>query len=253
MPSPNGLHMVGFQGSVAQNAVLANIPLLTDVVFANTAAGYLPPFAYKLMANYVQADAASVAYINTPTLRIPQFPYLSNLDLAADPPNLPPMNLYGDSGPLLPATDPFNITLSRAGSGTSVCASLNWVSRQRVTPVKKDIRTVRATASITRVASAWASGSLTIADVLPSGTYEIHGMAAFGTNLLAARLIFPDQIERPGCLAQVAIGEYSWDYFRYGNLGVWGSFSSYALPVLEIIGFGANTSQTVYIDIVKVG
>lgn len=246
-------HLLAFQGSVAQNASLAAIPLITDTVFSNTSGGYLPPSNFKALRAYCQIDAGSIARIDTPLLRIPVFPYLANLDLAADPPNLPPVNDWWDNGPVIPQNDQLNFVVSRAGAGASVCTGLMWCAARSPSPAAGDVRTIRATSTITRVASAWTEGSLTLQDQLPSGRYQIVGMAAFGTNLLAARFIFPDQQLRPGTIAQQAIGEYSWDRFRYGNMGVWGSFYSTAVPTVQVLGYGANTSQTYLIDVIKIG
>lgn len=246
-------HLLAFQGSVAQNASLANIPLVTDTVFSNTSGGYLPPSNFKAMIAYAKVDSGSIARIDTPLLRIPVFPYLPNIDLAADPPNLPPLNEWYDSGPMIPQNDQLNFVVSRAGAGASDCTGLIWCAARTPSPVTGDVRTIRATSAITRVANAWTEGTLTLQDQLPSGRYQIVGLATFGTNLLATRFIFPDQQLRPGTLAQQAVGEYSWDRFRTGNMGVWGSFYSTAVPTVQILGYGANTSQTHLIDVIKIG
>lgn len=249
----NNFHLLAFQGSVAQNASLASIPLITDTVFSNVTGGYLPPTNFRAWMAYTQLDAGTIARLDTPNLRIPVYPYMSNLDLAADPPNLPPMNQWDDSGPTILQNDQFNMVVSRAGAGGSVSTGLVWLGQKTPSAVYGDVRTIRATSSITRVASQWVEGSLTLQDTLPNGRYQIVGLASFGTNLIATRFIFPDQSYRPGVIAQQAIGEYGWDKFRYGNSGVFGSFFSTALPTVQILGYGANTSQTHLIDIIKIG
>lgn len=246
-------HLLAFQGSVAQNASLANVPLVTDTVFSNTSGGYLPPTNFKALVGYGRIDSGSIARLDTPNLRIPVYPYLANLDLASDPPNLPPVNDWGDSGPTVLQNDQLNFVVSRAGAGAATCEGLFWMGQRNPSPVYGDIRTIRATASITRVANAWTEGSLTLQDQLPSGRYQIVGAAGFGTNLLAIRFIFPDQQLRPGVLCQQAIGEYGWMKFRYGNMGVFGSFYSTAVPTIQVLGYGANTSQTLLIDVIKIG
>jgi hypothetical protein len=244
--------LLAFQGSVAQNAVLANVPLLTDTVFANQSGGYLPPFSCKALAGYGRTPDASLGRLDTPNLRIPVYPYMSELDLASDPPNLPPVNLWWDNGPPILQNDQTNFVVSRAGAGAADCTGLFWVGKETPGKARGDIRTIRATASITRVANQWVEGSLTLTDTLPSGRYAVVGAVFLGTNLLAGRFIFPDRVMRPGTIAQQALGEYGWDQFRWGNMGTWGEFESTAVPTIQIIGYGANTSQTVYIDVIKI-
>lgn len=246
-------HLLAFQGSVAQNASLAAVPLITDTVFSNQTGGYLPPSNFKAIIGYGRVDSGTIARLDTPNLRIPVYPYLANLDLASDPPNLPPINEWYDSGPTVLQNDQTNFVVSRAGSGAATCEGLFWMAPRTPSPVYGDVRTIRATAAITRAANSWVEGSLTLQDQLPNGRYQIVGCAAFGTNLLAVRFIFPDQQLRPGVIAQQAIGEYGWDRFRYGNMGAWGSFYSTAVPTIQVLGYGANTAQTLLIDVIKIG
>lgn len=246
-------HLLAFQGSVAQNASLANIPLITDTYFTQTTDGYYPPATFKALIGYARIDSGSQARLNTPLLRIPVYPYFSNLDLASDPPNLPPVNEWYDNGPQVVQNDPLNVTVSRAGSGAATCEALVWMAKSTPARVMGQVRTIRATSAITRVANGWSEGPLTLQDQLPTGTYNIVGLASFGTNLLASRFVFPDQPMRPGTLAQQAVGEYSWDRFRFGNMGVFGQFRSTAVPTVQIMGYGANTSQTHLIDVIQVG
>lgn len=249
----NDFHLLAFAGSVAQNAVLAQIPKLTDVYWQNQTDGMTQMKSQRVFGAYVRADSATAVRLNSPMLRIPVFPRLSYIDTAADPPNLPPVNVYYESGPMIPALDPLNVEVSRAGAGASVCQALLFTGSSSPAKITGECRTLLATSTITASTTAWTAGTLTLSDTLPAGRYRIVGAQGFGTNLLAGRIVFPDRQNRPGFLAQQAAGEYGWDWFRYGNLGSWGEFSSTALPTVEVLAYGANTSQTWHIDITKIG
>ena len=88
---------------------------------------------------------------------------------------------------------------------------------------------------------------------LPQGRYAIVGMDVIGTNLAAARLIVPGAFFRPGCLGRNAVGNVPNPVFTDGSLGVWGIINSVNLPALETFAIGANTTQTVYLYLVREG
>lgn len=247
-------HLLAAGGSVANNVTLTQIPRVTDVFATNTTDGYLLPRNMIVAAAYVQVANGTRARINTPLLRLPVYPNLAYLDLATDPPNLPPVNMFWENGPRITALDPLNVEISRAGAGAAVCNALLWLCDSVPVEIQTpDVRVIQATATVTCVTSVWTQGTLTLTDTLPTGTYKIVGLNAFGTNLLAARLIMQNQNMRPGCIAQQAIGEYGWDQFRYGNFGEMGTFQNTAMPTVEFFSYGACTAQTLQIDVVKVG
>jgi hypothetical protein len=77
-------------------------------------------------------------------------------------------------------------------------------------------------------------------------------MRARGTNLVAARLVFPAQIPRPGVPAVNAIGDLDAMIFRYGAAGELGSFPHTNPPTVDCLGV-TDTAQTFIFDLVKVG
>lgn len=246
-------HLAAGASSIALSAADANIGLLTDVFLTNTNDGYLPPRDLRVLAAYARIPNGTAARINSPLLRIPSQPRLSRVDLAADPPNLPPINTYMDNGPILRTNDPFNVQASRGAVAAAVSQYLLWLSPDMPTVVKGDVRTVKATAAITGSTTAWVAGAFTFEQGLPYGKYQIVGLAALGLNLLAVRFVLPDSQMRPGTIAQQTFGEYGWDWTRFGNLGVWATFNSTAQPIIEILCYGACTAQELEIDIIKVG
>lgn len=128
-----------------------------------------------------------------------------------------------------------------------------FLSDGALAPVTGEIFTLRATGSITATTGAWASGSLTYSQDLPVGRYQLVGARIEGTNLVAARFLIPGVINRPGLLCNADDDDRADPRFRYGKLGVWAEFDSVTPPSLEIMASGANTSQVVYLDLIKVG
>jgi hypothetical protein len=98
----------------------------------------------------------------------------------------------------------------------------------------KDLRWIRFTSTITTVAGKWASGPIVLDDPLEGGDYAVYGMQVFFATSVFARLIFPGQVMRPGCLGQATAVLRSAPMF-WGGLGTWGIFNFLALPQLEVI------------------
>jgi len=116
-----------------------------------------------------------------------------------------------------------------------------------------DMFAVHTSQSVTLVANGWAAGVMTLDQPLPSGRYSVVGLEAYGTNLLYARLVFPNQVWRPGILAGTANTFITSRYFRWGNLGEWGQFESFAIPQIDTLGSAAG-AQTIDVtmDLIRV-
>lgn len=247
----NGLHLLAGAGSVANGATNTAVGRLIDNYFTNANDGYQSVFDNFVVAAYARVPDGSGARINSPLLRVPTQPRLALIDTAADPPNLPPVNMWGDNGPLLKALDPLNVEVSRAGAGAATCQYGLWVGKGFPAKFMGKARTIRATTSMAGSTTAWTPATLTLEQGLPVGRYAIVGCMGYGANLLFGRFIFPDAQHRPGFLAQQSVSEYSWDWFRNGNMGKWGEFDQQALPTMEFLHYGAGTNPTVEIDIVQ--
>jgi hypothetical protein len=70
---------------------------------------------------------------------------------------------------------------------------------------------------------------------------------------LSGRLIFEDQIDRPGGIGSSAADLNNEPMFLKGGLGVWGRFNSNRMPNVEFLCNAADTAQEIYLDIIRVG
>lgn len=108
-------------------------------------------------------------------------------------------------------------------------------------------RWVRATTSITTVAEGWSNlGALTLDDVVEGGSYACYGLICMEPTVLAGRLVFQNQHERPGTLGILALADDSMFAMKNTNLGLMGVFDTYSLPQFE--GF-ANAAATVTVNL----
>lgn len=114
-----------------------------------------------------------------------------------------------------------------------------------------DIYTMRGTGTTTATANAWSLATITWQDTLPAGNYQVIGMEFISTTAIAARLIFDQQVERPGCVGIASDGTISHSMFLKGGLGAWGMFSANRMPNVEVLCDSADTAQEVFLDFVR--
>lgn len=128
-----------------------------------------------------------------------------------------------------------------------------WLGDGPQQAVQGNVFTVAADAAITQVDGAWTSGGLTFRQTLPAGVYQVVGMRVRGATGVVARLIFVGSGVRPGVPMLHAVDEGPSDMpFRFGHMGVYGSFDLNQPPTLEVLG-GTATAQVVLLDLIRQG
>lgn len=155
----------------------------------------------------------------------------------------------------LKALEEFAIEATNTGAGGDIQTISLGLAVDPVTPVPNgDIFSMRGTGTTTAVAGAWTQAAITWADILPAGKYAIVGMNAVGATLQAARII-PQNAPfwRPGCTGGPAEATIVDEIFRNGALGIWTTFNAYGMPNIEVLCNAADTAQTIYLDIIKIG
>jgi len=247
-------HLAAYYATLTNGSTNAQVAAIQDNVLTRTTANnYILPQPGKLFAMYSAGVSITRARVNTPSLRYVGLPYSGLVNGALAVPSPQNVTVWGDQGPMLPTADEISVEHTLGGGAPEVEYSLVWFQFQnRPVPIGQTYR-ILFTAAITGVAGAWASGVMTPDSTLPAGRYAIVGMQAFGTNMAAARLIFPGGGYRPGVLAansNVGVPQNVW---TNGRMGLYGTFDSVNVPTLEILAIGANTAQTVYLDLQRIG
>lgn len=245
-------HLAAFRGSVTNGTTNTAIAGVQDAALAKSASGafFAPPNG---ILNWGVAGGvnASRARINTPSLREVGLPYLAPLNTGITVPSPPNFPIFGDMGPAPRATDEISVESTHTDAAPQIqFALLNFRFGMQPVPTGRQYR-LRFTATITGVVGSWASGAITLDQNVPAGNYAIVGLDVFGTNLIAARLIFTGGGWRPGVLARNAVGSVVDRFFTSGRLGTLGVFQNTAIPQLEVYVEAANTAQEGYIDVVK--
>lgn len=247
-------HLCAYAASVTNGVTNFDVAAVADQVFTKNSGGhFLLPEQGRLRFAYGAGTDLDRFRVNTPALRYVGLPFLNPVNITAATPS--PYNIWnpGEQGPTIPVADEVAVEATQTNAAAQECQFLLGFSfgKQEIAPGPE--YSIRFTATITGVDNSWASGSMTPDSTLPAGIYAINGMHAWGTNLTAARLIFPGGGWRPGCIANNTTGGIPREIFRNGELGQYGQFDSVNVPNLEILCSGANTAQTVYLDLVRVG
>lgn len=251
MNFPN--HISVYQSSNTSGANYTQINAVSDGTLPQVSNSFFLPAPAKIPAMAAVGATLTNFRLNVPSYRNIAFPEFINVKAAATATTPYPIIDLTNTPYLVPASEPIEVDVIQSSGGAetdSVIVAWQFGERQ---PVYGNIITIRCTAAITIAAGSWASGTLTPSQTLQTGRYIIVGMAAFGTNLLAARLISPQNMNRPGCPGFQVGATYAPDTFRYGNLGAFAEIITPTFPNLECIGVGAGSAQTVLLDIIKVG
>lgn len=197
--------------------------------------------------------AISQAKLEAPSLiRTSPF-HIAPLNVAAEPISSPPVIDLFDKPLPLDVAEP----LVAYGDNTDTANAqydviLAWLSDGPIAPVSGEIFTVKATASKTLTPYAWTNAALTFSTRLPAGRYAIVGAKAISDGLIAFRFVVPGLGYRPGALGCDSIADKDFKKFRYGGLGVWCEFEHTTPPTVDFLSASADTSETVYIDLMKV-
>lgn len=154
----------------------------------------------------------------------------------------------------LDGTEPLE-ALIMAGAAAQHNSVIILLGDGPVAPVKGDIRTIEALAAIAAVADTWTNVALTFQDTLPSGRYQMVGLKAMSTTMMAARALIPGQYARPGVLGTQVPSDLELERFRKGNPGIMGEFMHDNPPTLDILCNAADAAavQFYWLDVIYLG
>lgn len=249
-------HLVAWYESIDPGGTWANIAGVPDqTVTVNGDNVYVPtalPNMIGAACLFNDTTATLGGRVTSPSLRTLLNPDVNPIVSAlvwGSPPegNLHPLN----ANPLKP-TEGLQFQINANPASAAVGQGFVWLSDGPQQAVSGDIRTVRATGAASLSAGAWVNTALTFSETLPAGTYNVVGMRAIGTHLVAARVSFVGSAWRPGVLAVNATGDLDDPLMRFGRLGVFGQFDQVTPPTVDCFGV-TDTAQTFFFDLIQTG
>jgi hypothetical protein len=275
------LDMIAFLGARAGTVALQNLAGLADshvTVLGNNIV--TPSQCSKILALTACSQATAGSLTNQIRLTSPSLGATSALDIshwnangavvaaAQIPDNNAPMEDYKESPvDLTPGESLQCLTaVDVAAVAENVIVPIVLTDGALVNPLKGRIESVIFDGAAAAVANAWTPTAIQPRQALRAGTYAVVGMKAVGTSLVAARLIFGNQGARPGVIGTNAavgaagVGSFSDTVdqynglFRYGRLGIWGTFSHNNPPQAEILCSVADAAITEHfvLDLMKI-
>ena len=245
-------HLAAYSASNAAGAIDADTPAVPDAAITISNNHFVFTTDFLIKGAYALGAALARAKIQTPKFRQTSNPYIRPIEIGAAPPTRPNFADYR-LGPLKAnRIDETAMLLSNSSGVAEREFALIWVDDGQTQHPQGDIYCVRGTAAVATVANVWALGALTLDQTLPAGRYSVVGMSSWGAGLLAARLVFPLQVWRPGVIAMPTEGLWTWDYFARGAFGELGQFESIAQPQVEFLATVAGAAQEVYLDLIRV-
>lgn len=247
-----GFTIAAFTESQDTAGVLTEVAALADQHLTTDGDDILVPDEYnKLMGVMALGATISAARISSPTLRKRLNPDLSALNINAEPVLRDSFHDYMENPISLTPGEGLRALVAEGAAGAEQETVLAWLGDGAIEKASGEIFTVKLTGSTTLGAYAWSLVPLTIAQQLEAGTWGIVGMRAISAGAIAARLVIPGSSWRPGCVAFDAESDIDMQRFRRGEAGLWGSFSHSFLPQVEFLSISADTSETIYLDLVK--
>lgn len=244
-------HMAAYFGSVSNTGSNNDTPAVNDGILTISNTHFVLPVPGKVMAAMGLGANLNRLQLNTPSLRYVGLPSVEPINQSLTVPS--PAN-YVDftANPIpIPPIDEIAMMFTNGGAAAENETAGVIFSFQFKPVMPGAIYRLRGTATITGATGTWANGSITMDTTLPQGRYAMVGADVIGTNIAFARFIFPGAGWRPGVFARNALANILPRINIDRSLGVMGEFESINLPNLEILCTGANTAQTVYLDLIR--
>ena len=242
-------HVAAFSEDFAVPGTLQAVAAVADAqIFVSGDDIRVPTGLPNLLAAFALGPGASRARIVAPSLRA-----FANLEISPkivqqSVPVVTPAFLFTYARNPLPLAVGESINFESdagAGAGAGQTSGIVFLGDGPVQPVTGEIRTVRATASITGTENEWADGAIAFSEDLPAGIYQVVGARCEADSPGAFRLIFVAGGPRPGSLSALGGEGSEVPGSRMGMWGVWGQFDTNQPPTLEVLSLGEAGSAQV--------
>lgn len=245
-------HTVAWRLSLS-DATATDVTPVPDGIMAIQNGHFVPTVDYNLLYAYFGAATPNRARFISPSLRQISTPWIRPVNTDIVPGHRPGVADYSRNPLTVKGLEELQLEGMQTTGGAAVVVGLAGLARSPVAPAPAgNPIMMRGTGGTTVTAGAWTQVAMTWQDVLPSGRYAVVGLQGIGTTCVGVRLIFEDQVERPGALGCSAEDLAPPDLFLNGNLGVYGRFDANRMPNVEFFCNAADTAQQVFLQFVRV-
>lgn len=216
---------------------------------------FVPEKLNKIVFCAASGEAVHRARLESPSLRRLAYLMISPLNTLAVTAEhgQPPMMYQGESPLALDPAEGLEAKVYMGAPDATFNTILLGLSDSPIVPVKGEIWTVRATATITAEEGVWVNSEITFDQTLPVGRYQIVGCECWSLTGHAFRLVPIGQLNRPGgiVIREHQLIDPPWQ--RKGGLGVWCEFDSVTPPSVDLLASSAVAQFPVlHLDLIKI-
>ena len=247
-------HLIAWRESIA-DIIEADVAPVNDGIWAIQNNHFLPQRDGLLQfVRYGAAGTNTQARLNSPTFRQQSSPWIRPVEAAIVQADKMQVADYRARPLGIKGLEELEFLGQQTTGGAAVVVGIAGVSEGPLQPAPNaSVIPMRGTGTTVAVAGAWTQCPITWQDTLPAGIYAVVGLEFVGVTALAARVIFEDQVPRPGCVGSGLLATGSNDIFLGGRLGIWGRFNSNRMPNVEVLCNAADTAQTVFLYFSRLG
>lgn len=246
-------HTLAWSNTAVSNTAEVDLTPVTDAVVPVTAANHFLP-QRDIPIVYVGAASANLqrARFSTPTLALVTTPFIRPINQALTF-GVPQRFWDLSEQPLtLKGLEEITMLVTQTGGAAQQVVAVAGLMWQAIPAPPGNIWTLRGTSTSTATINVWTQITMTWFNALPTGLFAVVGMEAASTSMIAARLILENQVPRPGVLGVQGLTNFANQIFRgssYSDLGIWGQFHNYNMPLCEVLCTAADNSFEVYLDV----
>ena len=249
---------VAFHESIDQAGIFEPIAAVADQHVRIVGDDIQIPTLNQIVAVAVLAENAVAprARLVSPSLRVLSRIMLSPVNVttaAAVIPASPQRVIDRRSSPLaLVIGEQLNLEIIANPAVAQRQGGIVWLADGPIVELAGKIFTVRATSATAAVVGAWTNVAVTFDEDLPRGRYQLVGMKALSSGMIAARAVFVGgQGWRPGVLGNTNVNDLESPIFRHGGMGVFGEFEDIEPPTMDVHATTADATQEFYLDLIQ--
>lgn len=244
-------HLSAFAATLGPGTDL-DVSAVTDDIITIQSSHLVLPREMDLIACAAMSATLDRARLASPTTRQIFNPYIRPITVGALPGNNLNIQLLDHAPFQIRAWEEIQAQVTIAPGTTEPACVLAWLRLQPEQVPSGRVYPWRWSSTTAAVANAWTTCVLTFADNLPVGQYAVIGSEHFSTNARAHRIIFPDQVYRPGMPSFASTGQrlpYAMSMYQFGVMGY---FRSNAIPTVQVLVNGTDATHTGYLHVVRV-
>lgn len=245
-------HVSAYHNSALAAVADTDCPAITDLIIPVQNSHFL--FQQDMYVQLAATLSATMtrAKFNAADLRQVTNPYIIPVNQAALPANNPNVADYRQNPLKLSKLEEVGVLQTGTSAGEDAYAVIFISPSPTLDSVPAgQTFSFRFTSTTAATKAVWSALSTTFQDTLPGGNYGVVGFEIQSTNMIAGRMILPNQTYRPGSLGITSLANRGHDAFYKGRLGLWGRFTSTYLPVIEVLCNAADASFEGYIEIIR--